>query len=93
MLQRILSDIKESIGASPAQLLLGNQIQLDRGTLLPNNPNSSENISDWMQMMINAQSEIIHVARVTQEICDNEHMSTPQEPPKSFPIDSYMLVT
>ena len=94
LVQRILNaDTKESIGVSPAQLLFGNSVQLDRGIFLPNNPNSSENISDWMQKMLNAQSELIHVARVTQENRDDEHMSTPQEPPTSFPINSYVLVT
>jgi len=94
LVQRILNaDTKESIGVSPAQLLFGNSVQLDRGIFLPNNPNSSENISDWMQKMLKAQSELIHVARVTQENRDDEHMSTPQEPPTSFPINSYVLVT
>eukprot|EP01039_Chlorochromonas_danica_P015483 gene15483-18195_t len=94
LVQRILNaDTKESIGVSPAQLLFGNSVQLDRGIFLPNNPNSSENISDWMQKMLNAQSERIHVARVTQENRDDEHISTPQEPPTSFPINSYVLVT
>ena len=66
LFQRILSaDTKESIGVSPAQLLFVNSIQLHLGIFLPNNPNSSENISDWMQKILNAQSELMRVARVT----------------------------
>jgi len=68
LVQHILNaDTRESIGVSPAQLLFGDSIQLNRGIFLPNNQNSSENISDWMQKMLDSQSELIHVARVTQE--------------------------
>ena len=78
LVQRILNAVtKESIGVTPAQLHFGDSIQLDRRIFLPNNPNSSKNISNWMQKMLNAQSELIHVARVMQENRDDEHMSTP----------------
>ena len=71
----------------------GNSIQLNRGIFLPNNAKSLENILDWMQKMLKVQSKLIHVARLTQEIRDDEHMSTSQEPPTSFPISSYVLNT
>jgi len=45
-----------------------------------------------MQKLLNAQSELIHVARVTQENRDDEHMSNPQEPPTSFPMNISVLV-
>ena len=94
LIQRIMNaDVKEALGVSPAQLLFGNAIQLDRGIFLPNNPNSSDTISDWMQKMLAAQSQLIHLARMTQERRDDQHMSTPPESPTSFPINSYVLVT
>ena len=91
LIQRIMNaDVKEALGVSPAQLLFGNAIQLDRGIFLPNNPNSSDTISDWMQKMLAAQSQLIHLARMTQERRDDQHMSTPPESPTSFPINSYV---
>jgi len=93
LVQRILNaHVKEALGVSPAQILFGNSIQLDRGILLPNMPNQSSTLSDWMTKMLQAQSEIIHIARKTLEARDDFHMSKQHGNPTTFRENSYVLV-
>jgi len=62
LVQRILNaHVKEALGVSPTQILFGNSIQLDRGIILPNLPNKTTTLSEWMAKMLQAQSEIIAV--------------------------------
>jgi len=56
LVQRIMrAEPNEVIGVSPAQLLFGNSIQLDRGILLPNLPQDGVEeevaLSDWADDM------------------------------------------
>ena len=93
LVQRILNaDVKEALGVSPSQILFGNSIQLDRGILLPNMPNQSFTLSDWMNKMLQAQSEILHIARKTLEARDDFHMSKHHGNPTTYPVNSYVLV-
>jgi transposase InsO family protein len=93
LVQRILNaDVKEALGVSPAQILFGNSIQLDRGILLPNMPNQSTTLSDWMTKMLQAQSEILYTARKTLESRDDFHLSRQHGNPTTFEINSYVLV-
>ena len=94
LVQRILnSHVKEALGVSPAQILFGNSIQLDRGILLPNLPNQSATLSDWMRNMLQAQSNIINVARQTLDNRDEAHMASKEHlTPTEFPVNSFVLV-
>ena len=94
LVQRILnSHVKEALGVSPAQILFGNSIQLDRGILLPNLPNQTTTLSEWMSKMLQAQNEILQIAINTLEKRDEDHMATKQHTqPTVFPINSYVLV-
>ena len=94
LVQRILNaDVKEALGVSPAQILFGNSIQLDRGVFLPHVPNTTETLSEWMSKMLKAQAEIIHTARLHLNGRDERHMSQSHTEPTSFPVNSYVLVS
>ena len=66
-----------SIGVSPAQILFGNAISLDRGIFLPfgERPDAeiSTRLSSRLAQMINAQADVIEVARRTQSKKDENH--------------------
>ena len=93
LVQRILNcDIKEALGVSPAQILFGNSIHLDRGILLPNINNQSDTLSDWMKNMLENQSKIISIARKHLESRDQAHMQSQHSEPTSFPVNSFVLM-
>jgi transposase InsO family protein len=98
LVQRIMNaSVHNSIGVSPAQLLFGNSIDLDRGVLLPYKPeNSAERIplSEWAVKMLSKQEELLNAAKSSQEELDNFHIAerkTSSEPTE-FPVNSYVLV-
>ena len=95
IVQRIMNaETKESLGVSPAQILFGNAINLDRGIFLPNmnKLNNNKKLSEWTATMLRAQANLIEVARETQMKKDNEHMTTQSEEVTNFPTNSYVLV-
>ena len=66
LVQRIFNaDVKQYLGVSPAQIVFGNSLQLDRGLLFQNNPNPSQTMSEWTQIMLDAQARIIAISRKT----------------------------
>ena len=72
LVQRIMmAEPNEVIGVSPAQLLFGNLIQLDRGIILPNLPKKGVEaeiaLSDWADKMFEAQRVLLDTA--TAERC------------------------
>jgi hypothetical protein len=99
LVQRILNaTVHESIGVSPAQLLFGNAIDLDRGLFTPLQDHLIESdvptaISEWAMEMIKIQSDLLLQAREAQEQRDNKNISrrTPMDITE-FPINSYVLV-
>ena len=62
------AETKESLGVSPAQILFGNAINLDRGIFLPNmnKLNNNKKLSEWTATMLRAQANLTEVARETQ---------------------------
>jgi len=93
IVQRIFNaDVKQYLGVSPAQIVFGNSIQLDRGLLFQNNPNKLQTMSEWMQKMLDAQAKIIATARKTLDQRDVFHTSKQPVEITSFPINSYVLV-
>jgi transposase InsO family protein len=94
--QRIINaNVNKSIGASPAQLLFGNSIDLDQrlvSDIVFNLPENKEiTISDWASKMLSKQQMIIKVAQETQLKHYNEHLAD-QPLPTKFDVNSYVMV-
>ena len=72
LVQRIMmAEPNDVIGVSPAQLLFGNSIQLDRGIFLPNLPREGVEaeivLSDWADKMFEAQRLLLDTAQRLQQ--------------------------
>ena len=99
LVQRIMmAEPNEVIGVSPAQLLFGNAIQLDRGIFLPQMPPSGVEteiaLSDWADRMVSSQKVLLDTAQRLQRERDRLHMA--QQPKGSlttFAIGAYVLVS
>lgn len=94
LVQRIMnSSIHESLGVSPAQILFGNSINLDRGIFLDHVEGiPEERLSIWMAKMLKAQATIMEVARRNLQAKDNVHMLTYPTARDVYEINSYVLV-
>jgi hypothetical protein len=94
LVQRIMnSQIHESIGVSPASIVFGNTLTLDRGILYPYTDNETTKLSDWTSNMLSAQETIVSVAIATQNSTDMFHISRNSGSSiTEFPINSYVLV-
>jgi len=71
LVQRIInSEVIQSIGVSPAQIMFGNAIDLDRGIILDpeqvDDTNKAIHLSAWMARMLRAQADVIKIAQETQ---------------------------
>ena len=98
LVQRIMmAEPNEVIGVSPAQLLFGNAIQLDRGIFLPQLPVSGVEtevaLSDWADRMLSAQRVLLDTAQRLQRQRDLMHMEQFNGVPTRFEIGSYVLVS
>jgi hypothetical protein len=103
LVQRIMNaSIHKSIGVSPAQIIFGNAVQLDRQILpLPDDVNDPVTYKQYLQDMLEAQSEIIKIAQKTQQDTDDFQIAKRTRANKrkfggkeitEFPINSYVLV-
>ena len=101
LVQRILNaDTKEALGVSPAQILFGNAINLDRKILqdiVPkDNDSNPKRLSEYLSQLIVKQNEIIRQAQAAQTARDEAfiNMQTRQNTNIiEFPINSYVLVS
>lgn len=97
LVMRILnSEEKERTGVTPAELLFGNTIQLDRRILCPT-PMESNNeapmrLSTHMEKLLKAQGDLIKIAQEHQNKHDEYHMSKYETGFTEFPINSYVLL-
>jgi hypothetical protein len=100
LVRRILNaDVKEALGVSPAQILFGNALQLDRRVLLDIVPKDTEGnpikVSDYVANLITKQKEIILQAQASQVARDEAFIRKRSENNMEiteFPINSYVLV-
>lgn len=93
LVQRIInSQIHESIGVSPASLVFGNTLTLDRGILFPHKPNEIQKLSQWTSNMLEAQEIIISTAIATQNKKDMFHIANNSGLTTEFATNSYVLV-
>ena len=94
--QRILNtEIHSSTGVSPAQLVFGNSIDLDRGLFQPKHVSEEKeaSLSDWTAKLLNYQSRALTIARQTQSAKDERHLAAaPDDPLTEYPDNSYVLV-
>jgi hypothetical protein len=103
MVQRIINSTPHSsIGCSPAELLFGNAVTLDRN-LYHNLPSSmdnsskriSTNMKTWVDKMLSAQKTLIDIARDLQSKKDAHHLASKEgdekDDPTEFEIDSFVL--
>ena len=94
MVQRIINATKhESTNATPAELLFGRAINLDRGILFEvDDHKTSKNLSQWASNMLSTQRNLIEHAQKTQLLKNQKHMSEQKEPITVYPRDSYVLL-
>jgi hypothetical protein len=93
-IQRILnSSIHSSTGASPASLLFGNQVNLDRGILspFPQLPDKETPASKVVMDMYHIQDTLIAQAQTALRTMDELHMSKNPTDITVFPVGSYVL--
>jgi hypothetical protein len=97
LVQRIINaQVHKSIGVSPAQIIFGNAINLDRVLLDTNKANIATNnktYSEHLYKLLDAQEYIIKLAKKQQQETDEFHIKQ-REPDNvtSFPINSFVLV-
>jgi len=94
LVQRIFNaEIRKSLSTSPAQLLFGNAITLDRGIFLPPSLRSPVKLSDNMSKMLSMQDTLLKVAAQTQRATDDHNIQerTPSHVTE-FPVNSYVLM-
>lgn len=99
LVQRIINaSVHESIGVSPAQLLFGNAITLDRGIFLPQselNSTDTINLSEWVNKMYDMQAKLLSLAREKQEKTNVYHIAEndiDESEVTVYPVNSYVLV-
>jgi hypothetical protein len=86
LVQRIMNASNhESIGTSPASILFGNAVKIDRGLFVTETPDTPErasqhssktNLSQWMDNMLSKQAYLIRLAQDKLAAKDETHLST-----------------
>ena len=97
LVQRILnSQVHGVLKVSPAQILFGNALHLDRGLLFPplEAPNQPVTLSDHVRDLVHDQLELIKIAQRNQQAEDLFHLaSVDPEEHTVYPINSYVLAS
>jgi transposase InsO family protein len=96
LVQRIMNaQIKSPTGVSPAQLLFGDAVHLERGILLPHKEVSEgEDIPVYLKRLLSTQSDLIKIAQENQKMSDNQHMANAKPQRTEFPkaIMSFWII-
>ena len=102
LVQRIINaEIIEGLNVSPAQILFGNSIDLDRGLFLTNLPDTGQEIttdmkathlSEWMARMLRAQADIVTIAQETQHKNHTKHFQNFSTERTEFKIGDYVKI-
>ena len=98
LVQRIMnSQVHSATQVSPAQMLFGNAVQLERRMFLDSKmpagqePNSVP-VSEYMDKLLSLQETIMNIAMANQVKLDNYHIKQRAvNSPSEFPINSYVL--
>ena len=98
LVQRILnSEEKTRTGISPAELLFGNAIDLNKHFLYQPIPDTSKprdkNLPEYFEKLLDRQKVLIEVAQENQHKFDTQHRMSKYDPNfTEFPINSYVLL-
>jgi transposase InsO family protein len=94
LVQRIINSCEHRItGVTPAEILFGNAVDLDRGIFLEYVPDDTpQKLSHWMADMRKVQAKIINIARGNLTRHAEMHMQTEPINLTEFAINSYVLV-
>ena len=96
LVQRIMmAEPNEVTGVSPAELLFGNMIKLDRGIFLPQLAESEHvevALSDWADAMFSAQKTLLDIATHRQDLKDARHMKMAPADVTTYEIGTYVLM-
>ncbi len=94
LVQRIMNaSVHSTIGVSPAQIVFGNAVRLDRNLLPLATADHSTNAHEYLADLLNAQAEILQIAIRNQLETDRFHISERGgKEITEFPINSYVLV-
>jgi hypothetical protein len=94
LVQRIINSSTHWVtGVSPAKILFGNAIDLDRGIFLEHIPGTpTEKMSTWTSKMLDIQNKVMNIARTKLQEKDKIHMQTDSITWSEFQIGSYVLV-
>jgi hypothetical protein len=82
LVQRIMnSSIHETIGVSPAQVLFGNSLELNRGVLhghadVPSSDTDAPLLRRWMDKMFANQARVIQAAQAAQSLKEEAHLQS-----------------
>jgi len=95
--QRIInSTVSSSTGASPAQILFGNALNLDHSIFLPlehvNTTHGGMSLSAWTDQMISTQEAVLTAAAKSQKQKDDTHMAKANANRTEFAPHSYVLI-
>ena len=93
LVQRIMNASKNTTtGTSPARIIYGNNIDLDRSLFKEHATVPEQDISDYMLDLIDSQSRIIAIAQESQRLANDKHIAKKtKDTETTFPIDSYVL--
>jgi hypothetical protein len=96
--QRIFNaSVNRSIGVSPAQLVFGKSIDLNRNIIQDETFNSPSidfnNLSQYSAKLLKQQKLIISVAQATQARRNSDHLAHQPGEPTIFAIDSWVMVS
>jgi hypothetical protein len=91
--QRIInSSIHETTGVAPASMLFGNQVNLDRGILIPNPViRNTEKSSALISNMLYIQDQVMLNAIAKVTLAKARHLVKNAKPLTVFPVGSYVL--
>jgi hypothetical protein len=79
-------------GVSPAQLIFGDAVHLERGILLPHKEvPEGEDIPVYLKRLLGTQSDLIKIAQENQTMSDNQHMAKSKPQRTEFLIGDYVL--
>jgi transposase InsO family protein len=99
LVQRIMNAaVHSSLGTSPAKLIFGNSIDLDRGIFIPFAPaGDAEEIrlSEWTARMLVNQHHVLAAAQRAQMTANERHLATadPNILPTEYADNSYVLLS
>ena len=92
----INASYESSINTTPATLLFGNVINLDRGIFLPfsnNANNANKRLSAWTADMLHLQQAVISAAERHQRDKDQSHLIAADPKRTEFPNNSFVLIS